>query len=302
MPRAKGGAKTRQRRKKILKQAKGYFGGRRKLYRTAAETVLRAGAFAYKGRKQKKRRARALWIIRVNAACRQLGLSYSVFMAGLKKAGIELDRKILAELAVSDPTAFAKLARRLAPSAPSVAADPRVQEVLDRALAEVAGARSTSDLEQVRVRVLGRAGELTTLLRSLGSHRRPRSGPRVGQEANRAKGRGRGGDRGAARGAEGGRSAASTLAADRLDLTLPGRRAARARCIRSPGCTDEIIDDLRGARLLGGGGARGRDATTTTSRRSTSPTITPRATCRTRFTSRRTRCCARTPRRCRSGP
>ena len=72
--------------------------------------MLRAGAFAYRGRKQKKRRARALWIIRVNAACRQLGLSYSVFMAGLKKAGIVLDRKILAELAVSDPTAFAKLA------------------------------------------------------------------------------------------------------------------------------------------------------------------------------------------------
>ena len=110
MPRAKGGSKTRQRRKKILKQAKGYFGGRRKLYRTAAETVLRAGVFAYRGRKQKKRRARALWIIRVNAACRQVGLSYSVFMNGLKKAGITLDRKILAELAVSDPPAFAKLA------------------------------------------------------------------------------------------------------------------------------------------------------------------------------------------------
>ncbi len=110
MPRAKGGAKTRQRRKKVLKQAKGYFGGRRKLYKTAVETVLRAGAFAYRGRKQKKRRARALWIVRVNAACRQLGLSYSVFMNGLKKAGVELDRKVLAELAVSDPAAFAKLA------------------------------------------------------------------------------------------------------------------------------------------------------------------------------------------------
>src|SRR2546430_3634085 len=77
MPRAKGGAKTRRRRKKILRQAKGYFGGRRKLYRTAAETVLRAGAFAYRGRKQKKRLARGLWIIRINAACRQAGLSYS---------------------------------------------------------------------------------------------------------------------------------------------------------------------------------------------------------------------------------
>jgi large subunit ribosomal protein L20 len=110
MPRAKGGSKTRQRRKKVLKQAKGYWGGRRRLYRPAAETVLRAGVFAYKGRKQKKRRARSLWIIRVNAACRTLGLSYPVFMNGLKKAGVALDRKILAELAVHDPTAFAKLA------------------------------------------------------------------------------------------------------------------------------------------------------------------------------------------------
>ena len=109
MPRAKGGAKTRRRRKKILKQAKGYFGGRRKLYKTAAETVLRAGAFAYSGRKQKKREARSLWIVRINAACRQLGLSYSKFMAALKKAGVNLDRKVLAELAVTDPSAFAKL-------------------------------------------------------------------------------------------------------------------------------------------------------------------------------------------------
>ncbi len=110
MPRAKGGPKTRQRRKKTLKQAKGYFGGRRKLYKSAAETVLRAGAFAYRGRKQKKRRARGLWIVRINAACRQVGLSYSAFMAGLKRAGILLDRKVLAELAVSDPSGFAKLA------------------------------------------------------------------------------------------------------------------------------------------------------------------------------------------------
>jgi large subunit ribosomal protein L20 len=110
MPRAKGGAKTRQRRKKILKKAKGYVGGRRKLYRTANETVLRAGAFAYRHRKQKKRLARGLWIVRINAACREAGLSYSTFMAGLKRAGILLDRKVLAELAVTDPAAFAKLA------------------------------------------------------------------------------------------------------------------------------------------------------------------------------------------------
>jgi large subunit ribosomal protein L20 len=110
MPRAKGGSKTRQRRKKVLKKAKGYVGGRRKLYRTAAETVLRAGAFAYRHRKQKKRTSRALWIVRINAACRESGLSYSRFMAALKKSGILLDRKVLADLAMSDPAGFAKLA------------------------------------------------------------------------------------------------------------------------------------------------------------------------------------------------
>jgi large subunit ribosomal protein L20 len=110
MPRAKGGAKTRHRRKKILKKAKGYVGGRSRLYRTAAETVLRAGAFAYRDRKAKKRLSRRLWIARINAACREVGLTYSVFMAALKKTGILLDRKVLAEMAVRDPAGFAKLA------------------------------------------------------------------------------------------------------------------------------------------------------------------------------------------------
>ena len=110
MPRAKGGPKTRRRRKKVLKQAKGYVGGRRRLFETAKETVLRAGAFAYRDRRQKKRRFRSLWIIRINAAARALGLSYSSLMSGLKKAGVTLDRKILAELAMDDPPAFAKLA------------------------------------------------------------------------------------------------------------------------------------------------------------------------------------------------
>lgn len=109
MPRAKGGPKTRQRRKKVLKKAKGYVGGRRRLFRTAKETLLRAGAFAYRGRRQKKRRFRSLWIIRINAAARALGLSYTAFMNGLKKAGVTLDRKILAELAQKDQAAFAKL-------------------------------------------------------------------------------------------------------------------------------------------------------------------------------------------------
>ena len=110
MPRAKGGPKTRQRRKKVLKKAKGFVGGRHRLYRTANETVLRAGAFAYRDRKAKKRLSRGLWIVRINAACKLVGTSYSRFMSGLKKAGVMLDRKVLAEIAVVDPAAFAKLA------------------------------------------------------------------------------------------------------------------------------------------------------------------------------------------------
>jgi len=110
MPRVKGGLKTRRRHKRILKKAKGYVGGRHRLYRTAKETLLRAGAFAYRDRRTKKRRFRSLWIVRINAAARAFGLSYSAFMNGLKKAGIALDRKILAELAVKDPDTFAKLA------------------------------------------------------------------------------------------------------------------------------------------------------------------------------------------------
>jgi len=109
MPRAKGGPKTRQRRKKVLKQAKGYWGGRRRLYKSANETVLRALAFAYRDRRTKKRDFRSLWILRINAACRALGLPYSRFVSGLKKAGVTLDRKVLAELAVEDPAAFARL-------------------------------------------------------------------------------------------------------------------------------------------------------------------------------------------------
>jgi large subunit ribosomal protein L20 len=109
MPRAKGGAKTRQRRKKVLKKAKGSVGGRSRLYRTAKETVLRAGAFAYRDRKAKKRTIRRLWIARINAACREAGLTYSVFISALKKAGVLLDRKVLAEIAVRDPAGFTKL-------------------------------------------------------------------------------------------------------------------------------------------------------------------------------------------------
>jgi len=110
MPRAKKSVKSRQRRKKILSAAKGYRGGRGTLFRTASETVDRALKFAYRDRRTKKRTFRSLWIMRINAAARQHGLSYSRFINGLKKANVELDRKVLAGLAVSDPEAFTRLA------------------------------------------------------------------------------------------------------------------------------------------------------------------------------------------------
>lgn len=110
MPRAKGGPKTRRRHKKTMKLAKGYVGGRRKTYRQARETVERGLTYAYRDRKQRKRDFRKLWIVRINAAARRHGMSYSRFMAGLKAAAVEVDRKMLAALALDDPQAFGELA------------------------------------------------------------------------------------------------------------------------------------------------------------------------------------------------
>ena len=98
-----------KKRRAILKQAKGYRGAKSKLYRVAREAVMKSGQYAYVGRKLKKRDMRSLWITRINAACRENGVSYSVFINGLKKANIDLNRKVLADLAVSDKAAFAKL-------------------------------------------------------------------------------------------------------------------------------------------------------------------------------------------------
>lgn len=112
MPRAKTVVPGRARRRRVLREARGYVGGRSRLYRTAAETRLRALQFAYRDRRQRKRQFRALWITRINAAARIHGLSYSKFVSGLRKAGITLDRKMLADVAVSDPAGFAALAEK----------------------------------------------------------------------------------------------------------------------------------------------------------------------------------------------
>lgn len=110
MPRVKGGTVTRKRRKKVLKLAKGYFGSKHTLYKVANQQVMKSGNYAYRDRRQKKRDFRKLWIARINAAARLNGLSYSRLMHGLKLSGIEVNRKMLADLAISDEKAFAELA------------------------------------------------------------------------------------------------------------------------------------------------------------------------------------------------
>jgi len=110
MPRVKRGVTTKAKHKKVLDQAKGFRGRRGNVFTIAKEAVMKAGQYAYRDRRQRKRQFRALWIARINAAVREHGLTYSAFMNGLKKASIEVDRKVLADLAVADKAAFAQLA------------------------------------------------------------------------------------------------------------------------------------------------------------------------------------------------
>ena len=109
MARIKGAMATRKRRKKVLKAAKGYYGSKSSLFKTAKQAVMKSGQYAYVGRKQKKRDFRRLWITRISAACKLNGMNYSTFMNGLKKAGVDLNRKMLSEIAISDPEAFTAL-------------------------------------------------------------------------------------------------------------------------------------------------------------------------------------------------
>jgi len=123
MPRVKRGVASRARRKKVLKQAKGYYGARSRQFKVAKQAVIKAGQYAYRDRRQRKRQFRNLWIIRINAAARGHGLSYSRFIAGLKKAAIEVDRKVLADLAMHEPAAFAALAEQAKAALPAETAE-----------------------------------------------------------------------------------------------------------------------------------------------------------------------------------
>jgi large subunit ribosomal protein L20 len=124
MPRVKRGVVSRASHKKVLAQAKGYRGRRKNVFRVANEAVMKAGQYAYRDRRQRKRQFRSLWIARINAAAREAGMTYSTFMSGLKRAAIDVDRRVLADLAVRDPAAFTKLAQSAKASLPAQSAAP----------------------------------------------------------------------------------------------------------------------------------------------------------------------------------
>jgi len=139
MARVRNGAVTKARHKKVLKQAKGYFGSKHRLYKTAKEQLMHSGQYAFRDRKQKKRDFRKLWIARINAACRANEISYSRFIEGLTKAGVEVNRKMLSEIAINDPKAFAELV--------SVAKDGKAGKITK---AEVKEAKTTKVVKEVK--------------------------------------------------------------------------------------------------------------------------------------------------------
>ena len=148
MPRVKGGYVTRQRRKKVLKLAKGYFGSKHTLYKTAHEQVMRSLAYAYRDRKNRKRDFRKLWISRINAACKLNGMKYSRFINGLDRAGIEVNRKMLADMAVNDAQGFAKLVEL---AQQGLVNEPVVKNVVKEVVAPVVETSEEVSLEDMKV-------------------------------------------------------------------------------------------------------------------------------------------------------
>ncbi len=133
MTRVKGGSVAKNRRRKVLKQAKGYFGSKHRLFKTAQEQVFHSGKYAYRDRKNNKRNFRKLWITRINAGCRANDISYSKFMNGLSKAGIEINRKMLSEIAIAEPSAFTELVNTAKKALEGKTSAPKKEEKVERA-------------------------------------------------------------------------------------------------------------------------------------------------------------------------
>ena len=151
MARVKGGNVAKNRRRKVLKQAKGYFGSKHRIYKTAHEQVMHSGKYAYRDRKQNKRNFRKLWIARINAGCREYGLSYSKFINGLDKAGIEINRKMLSELAISEPETFKKLVETAKDALDGKVSKPEVKEEVKKEEKKVETKKANEDLSKLTV-------------------------------------------------------------------------------------------------------------------------------------------------------
>ena len=144
MTRVKGGTVARARRKKVLKAAKGYFGSKHRLYKTAHEQLMHSGQYAFRDRRQNKRNFRKLWITRINAACRENEISYSKFINGLNKAGIEINRKMLSEIAIEDPKAFGELVKVAKDALEGKSYKPKKVEVKEEKISSVKEEKTTT--------------------------------------------------------------------------------------------------------------------------------------------------------------
>lgn len=163
MPRVKGGTISRARHKKVMKQAKGYFGSKHRLYRSANEQVMHAGKYAYRDRRQKKRDFRKLWITRINAACRLNEISYSKFISGLAKAGIEINRKMLSEVAIDNPEMFAEFVKTAKAALEGKVEAPAKEVKAPKAAAKATVKEAKTDLDSMTVaelRELAKAKEV----------------------------------------------------------------------------------------------------------------------------------------------
>ncbi len=228
MPRVKRGVTARARHKKVLQQARGFRGRRGNVYRVAKQAVMKAGQYAYRDRRQKKRVIRSLWIARINAAVRELGMTYSGFMAGLKRAQIEIDRKVLADLAVMDTRV--RQDRQPGEGKPHPLKLEALENIVSRATADFSAAGDPASLENAKARYLGKSGELSGFRATLGSLS-PEERRVAGAAFNAAKERGsasrKSGIRSASRSPTARRSRPTGTTSPRS--TIP-RTILRARC------------------------------------------------------------------------
>ena len=339
MARVKRGVTAHARHKKVLEARQGLSRPRQTAFRVAHRAVEKALQYAYRDRRNKKRDFRGLWIQRINAAAREHGLTYSQFMTASKKAGIEIDRKVLADIAIREPAAFTALVEqaqaalevavrkrlsRRAGSRNSQGGRPGAQAPFfvsssSDGMSDLATIRSDGTrprrvgraadlraLDAVRVAALGKNGSVTGLLKTLGDARaRAAQGARA--SAQPAQGRGRRRDRGAPRRARGAAELDARLAAERVDVTLPPRPRATGRIHPISQTIDEIVAIFgeMGFTVAEGPGHRGRllqfHRAQHPARASGAADARHLLSARSAPTARRW-CCARTPRRCRSAP